>query len=107
MVPQQKYDVIHYIREDYFRKYNKELYSELTEEYLAGLPEGNTSGPEPVSFEKYVAMDYGPSLINTYEIELNNEGNRVGRDLGRGPRSNDPWANPDQYFHKSPIKKTP
>ncbi|MEM7476465.1 MAG: DUF6797 domain-containing protein [Planctomycetota bacterium] len=98
MVPQQKYDVIHYIREDYFKRDNKALYSEVSEDYLAGLPEGDTRGPEPVSFEKYVAMDYGPSLINTYEIQLNNEGNRVGRDLGRGPRSDDPWANPDEYF---------
>ncbi len=98
MVPQQKYDVIHYIREDYFKNKNQDLYSELSDAFLAGLPKGDTTGPEPVRFDPYVAMDYGPSLVNTYEIQLNNNGDRVGRDLGRGPRSNDPWANPDNYF---------
>lgn len=98
MVPQQKYDVIHYIREDYFREHNSELYVELDAKYLDALPEGDTVGPEASNFEPYVAMDYGPSLINTYEIALNNNGDRIGRDLGRGPSSKDPWANPDRYF---------
>lgn len=98
MVPQQKYDVIHFIREAYFKEHNPQLYTPVDADYLAGLPPGDTFGPEPSRFEPYVAMNYGPSLINTYEIELNNDGNHIGRDLGRSPKSNDPWANPDRYF---------
>ena len=100
MVPQQKYDVIHYIREAYFKEKNSDLYVDLDQEYLDRLPKGDTLGPEPTRYEPYVAMDYGPSLINTYEIELNNEGDRIGRDLGRNPKSQNPWANPDEYFER-------
>ena len=98
MVPQQKYDVINYVQQAYFKTDNKGLYREVTEEYLATLPEGNNRGPEPSLIREYVAMDYGNSLNHTYEIALNNNGDRVGRDLGRGPKSNNPWANPDEYF---------
>ena len=98
MVPQQKYDVINFIREDYFKDHNPELFTEIDSEYLASLPEGDTRGPEPSRFDNYVNMDYGPSLNHTYEILLNNSGDNIGRDLGRNPKANDPWANPDEYF---------
>ena len=91
MVPQQKYDVIHYIREEYFREDNPEQFVEVTEDYLNSLPTGDTRGPEPVKFEPWVAMDYGPSMNQTFEITLNNSGKNIGRDLGRGPGSKDPW----------------
>ncbi|MFK7734437.1 MAG: DUF6797 domain-containing protein [Pirellulaceae bacterium] len=100
MVPQQKYDVVHYIREAYFKGNNEALYSTIDQAYLASLPEGDTKGPEPSRYEPYVAMDYGPSLMNTYEIEFNNDGENIGRDLGKNPRSKNPWANPDDYFEK-------
>ncbi|MFN3192880.1 MAG: DUF6797 domain-containing protein [Aureliella sp.] len=98
MVPQQKYDVIHYIREAYFKDSNPTLYTEVESDYLETLPTGDTFGPEPSRYEPYVAMNYGSSLINTYEITFNNDGEKVGRDLGRNPSSRDPWANPDPYF---------
>lgn len=97
MVPRQKYDVIHYVREAYFAAANQALYTPVDDDYLQSLPKGDTFGPEPTSFEKYVAMDYGPSMNQTFEIQINN-GDNVGRDLGRGPSSRDPWANPDHYF---------
>jgi putative heme-binding domain-containing protein len=68
MVPQQKYDVIHYIREAYLKPHNRSLYASIDKAYLARLPKGNTRGPAPLNIEPWVAMDYGPSLINTYEI---------------------------------------
>lgn len=68
MVPRQKYDVIHYIREEYLHKHNRSQYLPITPEYLASLPVGNTTGPEAVIIEPWVTMDYGPSLINLYEI---------------------------------------
>ena len=86
MVPQQKYDVIHYIREAYLKERNDALYTPVNEAYLASLPVGDTWGPEPVRFEKYVAMDYGPSMNQTFEIKLNNSGEEVGWDLGRVSR---------------------
>jgi putative heme-binding domain-containing protein len=67
MVPKQKHDVIHYIREAYLKEHNPTQYVPITKTYLAGLPKGNTRGPEPVLYQPWVTMDYGPSLINTYE----------------------------------------
>ncbi len=68
MVPQQKYDVIHYIRREYLADRNPSQLFEITGDYLAGLPLGDTTGPEPVYYEPWVTMDYGPYLVNTYEI---------------------------------------
>jgi len=68
MVPQQKYDVIHYIREAFLKPNNLGQLFRVTPEYLASLPKGDTRGPAPQISEPWVTMDYGPSLINTYEI---------------------------------------
>ncbi len=68
MVPKQKYDVIHYIRETYLRPRNPTQFAGIDDSYLARLPHGSTFGPEPSNLEPWVVMDYGPSLINTYEI---------------------------------------
>jgi putative heme-binding domain-containing protein len=68
MVPQQKYDAIHYIRETYLKPYNPTQYVTVDAGYLAGLPKGDTRGPAPSTFEPWVAMDYGPNLIASYEI---------------------------------------
>jgi hypothetical protein len=42
MVPSQKYDVIHYIRERYLRPHNPSQYVEVDRNYLASLPVGDT-----------------------------------------------------------------
>ncbi|MFV1968794.1 MAG: DUF6797 domain-containing protein, partial [Pirellulaceae bacterium] len=68
MVPQQKYDVIHYIREAYLREHNESQYFDVVDDYLTGLPEGDTRGPEPTVIEPWITMDYGPCLVNTYEV---------------------------------------
>ena len=68
MVPRQKYDVIHYIRETYLKGRNPSQYAPLDPAYLAGLPSGDTLGPEPSNIEPWVVMDYGPSLMGTYEF---------------------------------------
>ena len=68
MVPKQKYDVIHYIRETYLKPRNAAQYAAVNNAYLASLPTGDSLGPEPSNLEPWVVMDYGPSLINTYEI---------------------------------------
>jgi len=68
MVPSQKYDVIHYIRETYILPHNPSQFFPVDPAYLARLPQGNTRGPEPSTIEPWSAMDYGPSLTHTYEV---------------------------------------
>ena len=68
MVPQQKYDVIHYVREAYLKKHNESQLYKVDDAYIAALPKGDTRGPAPSNVEQWVNMDYGSSLINTYEI---------------------------------------
>ena len=67
MVPQQKYDVIHYIRRQYLRPHNPSQLFKIDDEYLASLPKGDSRGPMPSNVEAWVNMDYGPSMINTFE----------------------------------------
>ena len=68
LVPQQKYDVIHYIREHFLRSHNPSQYVAITPEYLAGLPAGDSRGPKPVEDKPWTAMDYGPVLSSTLEV---------------------------------------
>ncbi len=68
MVPEQKYAVIHYIRETFLREANPSQYFNVDEAYLAGLPLGETRGPKPVESQPWTLMNYGPSLINTIEV---------------------------------------
>ncbi len=73
MVPQQKYDVIHYIREAFLKPHNPSQYAKIDDGYLAALPKGTTRGPTPSNIEPWVMMDYGPSLMAT--LEVGNQGN--------------------------------
>ncbi len=63
LTPTQRYQVIHYIRNAFFKESNRSQYTSIAKEYLAELPttqgEGGASGSG--------SMDYGPAL--TYEIE--------------------------------------
>ncbi len=68
MVPRQKYDLIHYLRETYLKPYNPTQYAAADAAYLAKIPKGTTFGPPAVTVEPWAAMDYGPSLMNTYEV---------------------------------------
>ncbi len=68
MVPSQKYDVIHYIRETYLKTDNPGQYAAVDRAYLDSLPKGKTRGPAPSTIEPWSAMDYGPALAATYEI---------------------------------------
>ena len=68
MVPRQKYDVIHFIREHFVRDHNPDQYFEIDSPYLESLPKGSSMGPEPVKHTPWTAMDYGPSLNNTIEV---------------------------------------
>lgn len=67
MVPRQKYDVIHYIRETFFKPHNRAQYAVVDRAYLDRLPRGDTRGPAPSEIEPWVAMDYGSCLLATIE----------------------------------------
>ncbi len=76
---QQRYDVIHYIRESLVRPTNLKEYFEVTDRYLAGLPKGiSTTGTmteemlEYAKGPKYLRMDFGPMLDWTYQVGPNN-----------------------------------
>ena len=77
MVPSQKYDVIHYIREAYFRGNNPTLYASVTGDYLAALPKGSGRGPAPTNIERWRTHDYGPFLAAS--IEVGDDGTNVAR----------------------------
>jgi putative heme-binding domain-containing protein len=68
MVPEQKYDVLHYIREAYLKPHNPAQYVTVDESYLAMLPKGKSRGPKPSNVEPWVSMNYGPSLMLTVEV---------------------------------------
>lgn len=68
MVPKQKYDVIHYIREAYLKESNPDQYVALDRSYLDRLPSGDQLGPEPLVIEPWVTMDYGAQLTASYEF---------------------------------------
>ena len=68
MVPQQKYDVIHYVRETYLKRHNATQYVQLDETYLSALPKGTTRGPAPSNVDPWSSMNYGPYLAATYEV---------------------------------------
>ncbi len=68
MVPEQKYDVIHYIREAYLKPFNRSQFTVADRSYLNGLPKGSERGPRPSLIETWSAMDYGPSFMGTIEV---------------------------------------
>ncbi|WP_436715288.1 DUF6797 domain-containing protein [Roseiconus lacunae] len=78
LVPKQKYDVIHYIREAYLRQHNDGQFFTVTDEYLKSLPKGKLRGPAPNRSEPWREMDYGPFLISTYELKSPTTPPRLG-----------------------------
>jgi putative heme-binding domain-containing protein len=68
LVPRQKYDVIHYIREAYLKADNPSQFVRVNRSYIDRLPKGKSRGPAPSNIEPWSAMDYGPTLTATYEV---------------------------------------
>jgi glucose/arabinose dehydrogenase len=77
MVPRQKYDVIHYIREAFLKPHNPGQYTQVDAAYVTQLPKGSSRGPEPVEIQPWMTMDYGPSLMATYEVSAGDRSNLV------------------------------
>lgn len=68
LTPQQKYDVISYIRQKYIKDREQGDFVVSTPGYLAGLPEGTSRGPETKPYQPWADMNYGNFFINTYEL---------------------------------------
>jgi glucose/arabinose dehydrogenase/cytochrome c5 len=68
LTPQEKYDVIAYIRESLIKKNNASQYFKITPGYLSALPKGNSKGSPASSYHPWSDMDYGNFFINTYEL---------------------------------------
>ena len=82
LTPIEKYQVIHYIREEFLLKQNKNEYFQIDSIYLASLPVGKSKGPAPMEQKPWAEMDYGNFLINTYELV---DSNAKEREISSGP----------------------
>ncbi|TDQ16568.1 cbb3-type cytochrome c oxidase subunit III [Algoriphagus boseongensis] len=88
LTPIEKYDIINYLRETFIKEKNPNQFFEIDSIYLASLPLGTSSGPEPKEFKPWAEMDYGNFLINTYEL--------VGLNAPERERSSGPSPLPDE-----------
>jgi len=94
MTPEQRYDVVHFLRETFLKKHNPKEYFPVTPQYLATLPKASgrplQKTAEMIDFErgpKYLRMDFGNVLVWTYQVDTNNfayKGIAVRLDPGAG-----------------------
>lgn len=86
----QKYDVIHYLREELLKDKNEKHYTAVDENYLASLPRGMSQLHEQAPEEKdpqYLLQDFGNTLFWTLQVEKGNiaqKGLTVRLDEGSG-----------------------
>ncbi len=93
LTPVEKYDLINYLRATFIQEKNPGQYFEIDSTYLASLPVGTTTGPEPKEFKPWAEMDYGNFLINTYEV--------VGQNAPERERSSGPAPLRDENLSKA------
>lgn len=90
LTPREKYEVIHFIREEFIKEHNPEQYFEMTEEWIESLPKGDTIGPDPQPYRPWAEMDYGDFLMYTYELANSDDPPRqISR--GRSPLPNEDY----------------
>lgn len=88
--PQEKYEVIHFIREEFIKEHNPDQYFEVTDAWLASLPKGDTIGPDPQPYQPWAEMDYGNFLMYTYELADSKDPPRIISG-GRSPLANEDY----------------
>jgi len=94
LTPQEKYDVISYIRQKYIKNNSNEKYIVSTPGYLKGLPKGTSRGPKTKPYQPWADMDYGNFFINTYELV----DEKTGPDRYHSPR---PVPYPDEDYRNN------
>lgn len=62
LTPKERYQVVHYIREQFMKPTNPE-YFKVDDDYLAGLPQGTADGTEVSDIQR----DFGPALASQLE----------------------------------------
>ncbi len=77
--PEERYDVVHFIREVFIRGPNRDQYFEITDEYLDSLPKG-TPREDLIPPDGH-PRDYGPVLTSQFRREVNRA---MTFDLGEG-----------------------
>ncbi|MDA0767272.1 MAG: c-type cytochrome [Verrucomicrobia bacterium] len=86
----QKYDVIHYLREEFLKGRNATQYAAVEKEYLERLPQGMSLVKEEAKMPKqpqYLLQDFGNVLFWTLQVEPGNiaqKGIAVRLDAGPG-----------------------
>ena len=68
LTPQEKYEVINFIRYKFMKEDNPTQFFEVDSTYLVSLPKGDTIGPAPKKYQPWAEMDYGDFLMRTYEL---------------------------------------
>jgi len=91
LTPQEKYDVISYLRENFIRTNNPGQYFTVTPGYLAKLPAGTSKGPAVKPYHPWKDMDYGNFFINTYELADSATGPKRFHSPGRAPYADEDY----------------
>ncbi|MEM1083091.1 MAG: DUF6797 domain-containing protein [Verrucomicrobiota bacterium] len=71
----EKYDLIHYLREEFLRDHNPSQLTPVDADYLELLPRGMTlrkEAPKAAEPPPYLAMDFGNALFWTLQVEDGN-----------------------------------
>ncbi|MFP6899612.1 MAG: DUF6797 domain-containing protein, partial [Opitutales bacterium] len=71
MTPEQKYQVIHFIREEFLKAANPSQYKKVNDTYLAGIEKETVPGPAPTTRalnRPYLKMNFGPNMNYTFEV---------------------------------------
>ncbi len=93
LTPDQRHDVVHYIREEFVKKHDPAKYVPVTPEWLATLPKPQGEFHETAAMKAYAAgppylrMDFGPVLFWTLQAEKGNiayKGIAIRLDEGAG-----------------------
>ncbi len=75
MTPEQKYQVIHYVRETFLKDANPSQYKKVDASYLAGIEKETLPGPAPVTRalnRPYLKMNFGANMNYTFEVGPDN-----------------------------------
>lgn len=106
LTPQEKYEVIHFIREEFMKEQNPGQYFEITDDWLESLPVGDTLGPPPSPYQPWAEMDYGNFLMRTYDLANTNDPDR-GISGGRSPLPNEDFRDVNFAYKGIAIRLDP
>ena len=106
LTPREKYDVIQFIREEFIKERNPDEFFEITDDWIASLPKGDTLGPAPQRYEPWKEMDYGNFLMRTYELADDSAGPKEISG-GRSPLPNEDFRDLNFAYKGIAIRLDP